>query len=101
MSGFIQAEPAWEWCDNDVITAVTLGEMYVSILPPCGCQWILQTQQLTFSALWLHRLLARHSLTPNGLCHHWKQLQFTSSHGLSFRLFSVTQISTDTTLENK
>lgn len=41
--GFIQAEPAWERRDNDVITTVTLREMYVSILPPCGCQWTLQT----------------------------------------------------------
>lgn len=57
--GFIQAEPTCEWGDGDVRA---LTEMYVCILPPCGCRWILQTQSAAgiFPTLLQLRLLVRH-----------------------------------------
>lgn len=67
--------------------------MYVSILPPCGCQWILQTQAVGISQPssctdCLQGIL----FSPKSWCQHWKHLQITSSCDLSFHLFSGTQI---------
>lgn len=44
---FIQAEAACERRDNDVITTATKRHMCVSMMPPCGCQWILQMSVLS------------------------------------------------------
>lgn len=84
---FIQAEAACERHDNDVITTATKRHMCVSILPPCGCQWILQMS--VFSALSQPRLPVRHSSAEKSWCRHSHQLELTSSHDLSFTFSSL------------